>query len=344
MGLQRMTKEHLGIALALNVPVFVVVTKVDICPKGRLEETLTEINKVLKSPGARKMPFSVRSDEDAVAAAAGIVNERITPIFQVSNVTGLGHNHLTKFLKMLSVRNEWGSASTDPPEFSIDDAFRITGVGTVVAGTVIAGTIEANSTMLFGPDNLGKFKPVTLKSIHSKYTQMKSVCAGMSASFNIKSNVKRDVVTKQQVRKGMVLVHPSLDPVGSTMFDAEVQILHHPTTMTVNYQPVVHCGIIRQSARILKIVHTGSANSKAGSGKSNRSKAAQDANSGTSGAGNNYLRTGDKATVTFQFMYRPEFLREGTKLIFREGRTKGIGKVTHIHSHEAAALLAEAPS
>lgn len=31
-GLIGMSKEHLGIALALNVPVLVVITKIDICP------------------------------------------------------------------------------------------------------------------------------------------------------------------------------------------------------------------------------------------------------------------------------------------------------------------------
>lgn len=35
-----MTKEHLGLALALSVPVFVVVTKIDMCPANKLQETL----------------------------------------------------------------------------------------------------------------------------------------------------------------------------------------------------------------------------------------------------------------------------------------------------------------
>lgn len=35
-----MTKEHLGLALALNVPVFVVVTKIDMCPANILQGEL----------------------------------------------------------------------------------------------------------------------------------------------------------------------------------------------------------------------------------------------------------------------------------------------------------------
>ena len=34
------------------------------------------------------------------------------------------------------------------------------------------------------------------------------------------------------------------------------------------------------------------------------------------------LRTGDRATVTFEFVSHPEFIKEGMKLLFREGKTK----------------------
>lgn len=34
------------------------------------------------------------------------------------------------------------------------------------------------------------------------------------------------------------------------------------------------------------------------------------------------IRTGDRALVTFEFMGQPEFLKEGSMLLLREGRTK----------------------
>ncbi len=40
------------------------------------------------------------------------------------------------------------------------------------------------------------------------------------------------------------------------------------------------------------------------------------------------LRSGDRARVTFEFLYRPEYLVLGARLIFREGGTKGIGKAS----------------
>ncbi|MEQ2198163.1 GTP-binding protein 1 [Xenoophorus captivus] len=43
-GIVGMTKEHLGLALALNVPVFVVVTKIDMCPANILQGKETHHN------------------------------------------------------------------------------------------------------------------------------------------------------------------------------------------------------------------------------------------------------------------------------------------------------------
>jgi GTPase len=51
MGVSRMTKEHLGISLALKVPIFIVITKIDIAPENVYEETKSTLIKILKSPG-----------------------------------------------------------------------------------------------------------------------------------------------------------------------------------------------------------------------------------------------------------------------------------------------------
>lgn len=44
------------------------------------------------------------------------------------------------------------------------------------------------------------------------------------------------------------------------------------------------------------------------------------------------LRSGDRATVRFRFLQRPEFLTLGTRFVFREGRTKGIGVISGTHA------------
>ena len=82
-GIVGMTKEHLGLALALSVPVFVVVTKIDMCPANVLQETLKLLVRILRSPGCRKFPVLVKSPDDVILAATKFVSERLCPIFQV---------------------------------------------------------------------------------------------------------------------------------------------------------------------------------------------------------------------------------------------------------------------
>ena len=82
-GIVGMTKEHLGLALALSVPVFVVVTKIDMCPANVLQETLKLLVKILRSQGCRKYPVMVKSKDDVVLSATKFVSERLCPIFQV---------------------------------------------------------------------------------------------------------------------------------------------------------------------------------------------------------------------------------------------------------------------
>ena len=46
-----------------------------------------------------------------------------------------------------------------------------------------------------------------------------------------------------------------------------------------------------------------------------------------------HLRTGDKTACRFRFIKNPEYVELGTKMIFREGRTKAVGTITKLH-HE----------
>lgn len=59
-------------------------------------------------------------------------------------------------------------------------------MGTVVSGTTLRGVIRLNDTLLLGPDPLGTFAPITVKSIHRKRMPVKEVHGGQTASFALK--------------------------------------------------------------------------------------------------------------------------------------------------------------
>ncbi|KOC70232.1 GTP-binding protein 1 [Habropoda laboriosa] len=281
----------IGEALALSVPVFVVVTKIDMCPPNILQENLRLLIRILKSPGCRKVPVTVKTPDDVVVSATNFVSERLCPIFQVSNVTGENLNLLKMFLNLLTARMT--SHEDEPAEFQIDDTYSVPGVGTVVSGTTLKGVIKLNDTLLLGPDPLGRFIPIAVKSIHRKRMPVREVRGGQTASFALKK------IKRSQIRKGMVMVAPALNPQACWEFEGEILVLHHPTTISSCYQAMVHCGSIRQTASIISM--------------------SQDC-----------LRTGDKALVRFRFIKHPEYIKPGQRMVFREGRTKAVGNVVKL--------------
>mmetsp|Transcript_521 Transcript_521/g.1784 ORF Transcript_521/g.1784 Transcript_521/m.1784 type:complete len:553 (+) Transcript_521:333-1991(+) len=291
MGVLRMTKEHLSIALALKVPVFVVVTKIDIAPEHVREQTISQIMRLFKS--SRKMPVLIKKDDQVSMAAKNMVNDRVVPIFTVSNVTGDGLENLRSFLNLVSSRQHWSEFVDQPAEFRIDETFMVQGVGTVVAGTATSGSISAGQWLSLGPDGNGKFTKVQVKSVHYKRVPVKRVVAGQAGALALKK------IKRSSVRKGMVLLDLTMRAGAVWSFKAEVMILYHGTTIKENYQPIIHCVTVRQAAKVINME-------------------------------TEVIRTGDRANITFRFMYYPEYIKEGSRFVFREGRTKGIGKITSI--------------
>ena len=312
-GLIGMSKEHLGIALALNVPVMVVITKIDICPPNILQQTITQLTKILKSPGARKIAVWVNDRETCIQTAEQFVSRRICPIFQVSNVTGQNLDLVRTFLNILPHHGHYNTKA--PFEFHVNDTFSVPFVGTVVSGVVKSGVVHAGDNVLIGPDSTGQFKETKIRSIERKRISVPASAAGQSASFALRNVRRRDV------RKGMVVLHrpdpkdkdkdkdtqagaedgaPAVRPDGMPKvyreFIAEVLILSHATTIKTRYQAMLHVGPVSQTCAIIDIDRA-------------------------------YIRTGDRATVAFRFVQRPEYLAVGDRILFREGRTKGLGIV-----------------
>lgn len=56
----------------------------------------------------------------------------------------------------------------------------------MVSGTTLRGLIKLNDTLLLGPDPLGNFLSIAVKSIHRKRMPVKEVRGGQTASFALK--------------------------------------------------------------------------------------------------------------------------------------------------------------
>ncbi|MGC9117569.1 MAG: GTP-binding protein [Thermoproteus sp.] len=237
-GVQRMTKEHLAVAVAVGVPVFVVVTRLDITPKSVLERTVDDVVGLLKMPGVSKVPYMVKNDEDAVVAAKMMPTGRVAPIFLVSNVTGEGLDKLRLFLSLLPKRLHWSNSGV--PVLYISEIYKVRGVGTVVGGLLEGGRLASGQRVLIGPLDDGGWRSVRIKSIQVNRVSVGSASPGQYITVAIEGF--------DDVRKGMALAAEPLK--SSIRIRADVIVLRHPTVIRPGFTGVLHLRSIRSPATI----------------------------------------------------------------------------------------------
>ncbi|CAB3382949.1 Hypothetical predicted protein [Cloeon dipterum] len=291
-GLAGTAHDHLALVLALDVPLFVIVTKTDL-GGTRVQATLDALDAALR--GLQRTPLLVHSADDAVAAAAK-AHAAVVPVFCVSSVSGDGLDLLRRFLFVVPPElsaNERDTLEQQPCEFQVDETFRVPEVGVVVGGLLTSGVISEGMNMVIGPMNDGTYKPVQVLSVHRNKAAYRVVRASQSASLALHPEVPG-------LRKGMVLLSPDMDRECCIFFQASVHVLYHATAIHEGFQCTVHVGNIRQTGVIVGIM----------------------ASSG--------IHTDERASVVFKLARHPERIQVGQRLLFREGRTNGVGKVTQV--------------
>jgi GTPase len=118
------TREHFSYAITLDVPVFVVINKIDLCSKTSIQQTLGCLTYLLKhgNSSIQLEPYVVEKEQDLLKAAEMFVEKSICPIFTVSCVTGENINLLKKFLNILPPRlssKEQERLSQAPVEYRV---------------------------------------------------------------------------------------------------------------------------------------------------------------------------------------------------------------------------------
>ncbi|WP_336024829.1 GTPBP1 family GTP-binding protein [Halobellus salinisoli] len=174
----------------------------------------------------------------------------------------------------------------------IDRSYSVTGVGAVASGTVNAGSVEAGDELLLGPMPDGDFREVEVRSIEMHHHRVDRAKAGRIVGIALKG------VSEAEIERGMALLSPAADPDAVRSFEAEVMVLNHPTRIREGYEPVVHLETVSEAVVF-----------KPEGGQ---------------------LLPGDTGTAEVEFKFRPYFVEEGQRFVFREGQSKGVGTVVDV--------------
>ena len=292
MGISRMTREHIRLAIGLEIPIIICLTKTDICPKNVYDTTRNVLKRLIHQKLGKRIYEVKENNKNIDNIVLSLTN---IPVIDVSNVTGEGIDKLNYIMNKLKVRRKF---TYDKNIFQVDAVYSVPGSGLVVGGTMISGKLSCKK-LYMGPNKNGEFKNIITRSYWDNDGPVKEIEAGMYATINIKGENRKDNIVRSTIKKGMILTDTLEDKKLTREFEAMVYILHHPTTIAVNYEPLINCYGIRQCAKIERME-------------------------------NDFLRSGDRCKCMFKFMIKSEYLCEGWTFIFREGGSKGVGIITKI--------------
>lgn len=308
-----MTKEHLNACLSLNIPFLIVITKMDMVPKHVIDKTKESLMDLLgKKVKMRNVVWMQEEGESVEVNHVRPMLGKNIPIFCVSNKTGMNIDFLRRFLFNLPVKKDYieenNQANPDNRRilFAIDHFFNVKGVGNVFSGKLQKGRIEKNDKLFMGPVN-GLFYPINIRSFHDNFRNVidKLEC-GESGCIAIKLLSKNFEMKSIRHKKGIYLMsEEEMKNATFTDFEADVIVVgKHSTQISMNYQPVINCKKIVQTAKILHI------------------------------EGQEYIRPGEISKIRFRFTYRPEHIQCNDRFIFREGATRGVGIIRSVGNIE----------
>ena len=235
-GIQEQTKEHTFLMKVLGISQIVVaINKMDSADydEKKFNNIAEEAKKLLKSVGydVSKIPF---------VPVSGMKGDNVS--IKSTN---------TPWYKGDVLINEMDN-SIQPPEIPIDkplripiqDAYTITGVGTVPVGRVETGILKVGDKVVFQPCGAtGEVK--TIEMFHKQQPDAKP---GDNVGFNVRGLVKG------QVKRGDVCGLSSSPPTVAKEFTAQIIVLNHPTVMAAGYTPVFHVGTASVACKIEEIL------------------------------------------------------------------------------------------
>ncbi|RQD82345.1 translation elongation factor EF-1 subunit alpha, partial [Methanosalsum natronophilum] len=118
-----------------------------------------------------------------------------------------------------------------PLRVPVQDAYTISGIGTVPVGRVETGVMKKGDKVTFMPTGASG----EVKTIEMHHEEANEARPGDNIGWNVRG------VGKSDVRRGDVCGESKNPPTVAEEFTAQIVVLQHPSAITVGYTPVFHC-------------------------------------------------------------------------------------------------------
>ncbi len=235
IGPHGQTREHLFLVRTLGVrQLIVAVNKMDVVnyDQKRYEQIKDELSKLLKLLGYDPskilfIPCSALKGDNIVEPSPNMPWYKGPTVLDALDMLELPPRPIDKPFRM-----------------PIQDAFTITGVGTVIVGRVETGVLKTGDKIVIMP----AAKVGDVRSIETHHMRIPEAKPGDNIGVNVKG------VERKDVKRGDVAGHRTNVPTVADEFTARIVVLWHPTAIGVGYTPVIHIHTATVPAQIVEII------------------------------------------------------------------------------------------
>ena len=358
------TEDLLRLIYNIDLPVIAIINKIDLVSDSELEKKVRKYKETIKK--LKKIPIIIKNDEDVALFSRSMEEKEILVTFLVSTLTFDGGLNLFKnFLKSLpklnetiyknenNLKNKKKELELEKMEFDIHEIIHKE-KNAILSGIVSSGKLRTNSKYFLGPDLNGNFIKVEVCVIHCKKVSVSYSFKGQYCSVCIKSLGKINTLTKENVKKGMYLLDTRITPIASKLFEIEVWTIDDTIrTLKNTYQPILNIKHVRQGVKIKnpdeiflflgdnkrindleKIVENDEINLSNVKNNINNLIKKKKNNKNENNINNNsviIIGPEDKKTkLVVEFLFNPEYISVGQKIIINDQTLKAYGVITKI--------------
>ncbi|MAH03653.1 translation elongation factor EF-1 subunit alpha [Candidatus Pacearchaeota archaeon] len=224
-GVQPQTKEHLWLLRTAGIKnISVAINKMD-----ELEYSEDKFNKV---------------KEDVSKELKGVgINPETTQFLAVSGLQG--DNIVNKSDKMAWYKGPTILEQFDkfpvpelptnlPMRMPVQDAYEITGIGTVPVGKIVTGVMKIGQKVKVLPGRTGEGIEGEVKTIEAHHEQLQEAVAGDNVGINVRGVGKKDIA------RGDVICDAKNPIPIAKEFIATITVINHPSVLAKGYTPVFH--------------------------------------------------------------------------------------------------------
>ena len=194
----------------------VVVSKIDICPKNILDNTINDLVKFINSSkGGKEKINLITTDNDndndndnKINYETLFNNINIVNVIQISNKTGYNIDILKKIINSFKLKNTYEDRIDKEAKFSIEEIYQVPGIGIVLYGFMISGSINIKDKLKLGLFKDGTYIDIMVKSMHDNYkNNINILTAGKAGCIAIKPINNKVSLKRVNIKKGMLLMN-----------------------------------------------------------------------------------------------------------------------------------------